>query len=54
MGCGRCQGIYVSKIIPRGLCDRCGTQNQPSAQFCRKCGAPIDNTKVNHTRPGTR
>jgi uncharacterized OB-fold protein len=53
-GCGRCQGLGESKIVPRGLCSECGTLNSPSAKACKKCGRPIDNSKVVRVRPGTR
>jgi ribosomal protein L40E len=53
-GCGRCQGLGESKVVPRGLCLLCKTLNGPSATVCKKCGAPIDNSKVRPVRPGTR
>lgn len=53
-GCGRCKGKFESKIIPRGMCIECTTQNSPSAQSCKKCGAPLDNKNVKRVTPGTR
>lgn len=25
-----------------GICSRCGTQNSPDAEFCRRCGNPVN------------
>jgi ribosomal protein L40E len=53
-GCGRCQGGFVSKIVPKGICDQCGTLNSPTAKVCKKCGAEITNKNFKIHTPGTR
>ncbi|MDR0514790.1 MAG: hypothetical protein LBG81_06490 [Coriobacteriaceae bacterium] len=53
-GCGRCQGGFVSKIVPRGMCPDCKTLNSPRATVCKKCGKPLDPSQVQKLRPGTR
>jgi hypothetical protein len=53
-GCGRCQGGFESKIVPKGYCSECKTFNAPSAAVCKKCGKPIDNSKSTRVTPGTR
>ncbi|MDR1013589.1 MAG: hypothetical protein LBL86_01230 [Coriobacteriales bacterium] len=53
-GCGRCQGGFETKIVPRGYCEECKTFNSPSAKVCKKCGAVIVHTEAKRVTPGTR
>ena len=32
-------------------CPQCGTWNPPSAQFCMRCGTPLDSTSADHRQP---
>ncbi|MDR1713985.1 MAG: hypothetical protein LBR39_07550 [Coriobacteriales bacterium] len=53
-GCGRCQGLVESKVVPKGLGQECKTLNSPSAKVCKKCGAAITNENFKFFTPGTR
>ena len=35
-------------------CQKCGTQNEDDAVYCKKCGAPLDMTRREHRREKDR
>jgi len=40
-------GLFKKKVD----CKSCGTGNEASASFCKKCGAPLIDKQVQHTSP---
>jgi uncharacterized membrane protein YvbJ len=35
-------------------CQKCGTKNEDDAEFCKKCGAPLDISKKEHEKEWDR
>lgn len=39
------EGFSAAKSPHTSRCNKCGTENETSANFCRECGAPLVKTK---------